>query len=273
MGKVNRKTPDNSNVYQEVEGALGGPVFGSPAYFNGYLFYGPINSTLKQFTFHGGLLSTNATSATTTSFDYRGSTPSISSSGNESGIVWAYENAFSGQAVLHAYNALDLTQELYNSTQAPNGRDAFGAANKFIVPTICNGKVFVASQSSVAVFGLLAPRATQNVTQWVKINREEDPADREDGNIAVKISVTNTETETITGPISLVFDELNPECCVSDPKGSTTTATPTGSFYVNFTPSSGELVKDQTETRIVKFRSATETIRYRPRVLAGAGIP
>jgi len=273
MGKVNRRTPDNSNVYQEVQDALGGPVFGSPAYFNGYLFYGPINSTLKQFTFHGGLLSTYATSATTTSFDYRGTTPSVSSSGNESGIVWAYENAFSGQAVLHAYNALHLTQELYNSTQAPNGRDAFGAANKFIVPTICNGKVFVASQSSVAVFGLLAPRPTQNVTQWVKINRKEDPADREDGKIAVKISVTNTGTETITGPISLVFDELNPECCVSDPKGSTTTAAPTGSFYVNFTPSSGELVKDQTETRIVKFRSATETIRYRPRVLAGAGIP
>ena len=198
--------------------------------------------------------------------------PSVSSSGNESGIVWAYENAFSGQAVLHAYNALHLTQELYNSTQAPNGRDAFGAANKFIVPTICNGKVFVASQSSVAVFGLLAPRPTQNVTQWVKINRKEDPADREDGKIAVKISVTNTGTETITGPISLVFDELNPECCVSDPKGSTTTAAPTGSFYVDFTPASGELMKAQAETRIVKFRSATETIQYHPRVLAGAGI-
>jgi hypothetical protein len=272
MGKVNRRTPDNSNVYQEVQDALGGPVFGSPAYFNGYLFYGPINSTLKQFTFHGGLLSTYATSATTTSFDYRGTTPSVSSSGNESGIVWAYENAFSGKAVLHAYNALDLTQELYNSTQAPNGRDAFGAANKFIVPTICNGKVFVATQNSVAVFGLLATRAAQNVTQWVKINREEDPADREDGNIAVKISVTNTGTETITGPISLVFDDLNPENCVSDPKGSTTTAAPTGSFYVDFTPASGELMKDQAETRIVKFRSATETIQYHPRVLAGAGI-
>jgi hypothetical protein len=272
MGKINQKTPDNSNVYQEIQDALGGPVFGSPAYFNGYLFYGPINSTLKQFTFHDGLLSTNATSATTTSFNYRGTTPSISSLGNESGIVWAYENAVSGKAVLHSYNALDLTQELYNSTQAPNGRDGFGAANKFIVPTICNGKVLVASQNSIGVFGLLAPRAAQNVTQWVRISREEAPADREDGNIAVKVSVTNTGTETITGPISLVFDDLNPECYVPDPKGSTTTAAPTGSFYVDFTPSSGELMRGQTETRIVKFRSATETVQYRPRALAGAGI-
>jgi hypothetical protein len=271
MGKINRKTSDNSNVYQEVRDALGGPVFGSPAYFNGYLFYGPINSTLKQFTFHHGLLSANPTSATTTSFNCRGTTPSISSFGNKSGIVWAYENALSGKAVLHAYNALDLTQELYNSTQASNGRDAFGAANKFIVPTICNGKVFVASQNSVGVFGLLAARAPQNVTQRVRINREEDPADREDDNIAFRISVTNTGTDTITGPISLVFDDLNQESYVFDPKGSTTTG-PTGSFYVDFTPSNGELIKDQTETRIVKFRSATETVQYRPRVLAGAGI-
>jgi hypothetical protein len=74
--------------------------------------------------------------------------------------------------------------------------------------------------------------------------------------------VTNTGTDTITGPISLVLD----------PDGSTTAAAPTGSFYVNFTPASGELLKDQTETRIVTFRSATETVQYRPRVLAGVGI-
>jgi hypothetical protein len=273
MGKINLETPDNSNVYQDIQHALGGNgVFGSPAYFNGYLFYGPVNATLKQFTFHNGLLSASATSATANAFGYPGTTPSISSSGNKSGIVWAYENAVSGNAVLHAYNATDLTQELYNSAQAPNKRDAFGANNKFIVPTICNGKVFVASTNSVGVFGLLAVNAAQNVTQWVKIDWEEDPADREDDNIAVKISLTNTGPQTITGPISLVFDNLNPAAYVLEPDGSTTTAAPTGSFYVDFTPSSGELMKHQSETRIVRFRSATETVQYRPRVLAGAGI-
>jgi hypothetical protein len=272
MGKINQQTSDNSNVYQEVQNALGGGIFGSPAYFNGYLFYGPVNATLKQFAFHDGLLSTSATSATTNSFGYPGTTPSVSSSGTESGIVWAYENASSGTAVLHAYNALDLTQELYNSTQAPSNRDTFGAGNKFIVPTICNGKVFVASTNSVGVFGLLAVKAAQNVTQWVKVDREEDPADREDDNIAVKISLTNTGIQTIAGPITLVFDDLNPESYVLAPDGSTTTVAPTGSFYVDFTPSSGELVKDQTEIRVIRFRSATETVQYRPRVLAGAGI-
>jgi hypothetical protein len=272
MGKINLKTYDNSNVYQEIRNALGGSVFGSPTYFNGYLFYGAVNATLRQFTFHAGLLSASATSATANTFNYRGATPSVSSAGNESGIVWAYENASTGDAVLHAYNALDLTQELYNTTQAPNKRDAFGAANKFIVPTICNGKVFVATTNSIGVFGLLAATVVQNVTQWMKVDREEDPADREDGDIPLKISVTNTGPQTITGPVSLVFDDLNPESYVLDPDGSTTMAAPTGSFYIDFTPSSGELMKDQTETRIVRFRSATETVQYRPRVLAGVGI-
>jgi hypothetical protein len=272
MGKINLKTSDNSNVYQEIQSALGGAIFGSPAYFNGYLFYGAVSATLRQFTFHDGLLSTNATSATATSFGYPGTTPSVSSSGSNSGIVWAYENAPSGDAVLHAYNAVDLTQELYNSTQAPNKRDAFGTGNKFIVPTICNGKVFAATTDSVGVFGLLVVKAAQNVTQGVKVDRQEDPADREDDDIAFKISLTNTGTETIAGPISLVFDDLNPEAYVLDPDGSTTTAAPTGSFYVDFTPSSSQLMKDQTETRIVRFRSATETVQYHPRILAGAGI-
>jgi hypothetical protein len=175
-------------------------------------------------------------------------------------------------AVLHAYNALDLTQEFYNTTQAPNKRDVFGPANKFVVPTICNGKVFVATTNSVGVFGLLAARVAQNVIQWMKVDREEDPADREDGNIPLKISVTNTGLKAITGPVTLVFDDLNPESYVLDPDGSTTMAAPTGSFYIDFTPSSGQLMQGQTETRIVRFRSATETVQYRPRVLAGAGL-
>jgi hypothetical protein len=70
-------------------------------------------------------------------------------------IVWAYENPTpaGGPAVLHAYDAAYLS-ELYNSNQVPQ-RDQFGEANKFITPTICNGKVFVGTTNSVGVFGLL----------------------------------------------------------------------------------------------------------------------
>ena len=79
--------------------------------------------------------------------------PASRQTGRSNGIVWAIENT--GTAVLHAFAANDLTQELYNSNQAPNGRDHFGSGNKFITPMIADGKVFAATTNSVAVFGLL----------------------------------------------------------------------------------------------------------------------
>ena len=57
--------------------------------------------------------------------------------------------------MLHAYDATNLTHELYNSAQAPGGRDQFGAGNKFITPAIADGMVFVGTPDGVAVFGIL----------------------------------------------------------------------------------------------------------------------
>ena len=66
--------------------------------------------------------------------------------------MWAAENG--SNAVLHAYDASNLSKELYNSNQAPGGRDNFGAGNKFITPTVANGKVYVGTTTGVGVFGL-----------------------------------------------------------------------------------------------------------------------
>ena len=78
---------------------------------------------------------------------------SISANGSANGIVWAAENA--DEAVLHAYDASNLATELYNSNQAAGERDQFGMGNKFITPTIANGKVYVGTTNGVGVFGLL----------------------------------------------------------------------------------------------------------------------
>ena len=67
--------------------------------------------------------------------------------------MWAAENV--NPAVLHAYDATDLARELYNSTQAANGRDSAGAGNKFIAPSVADGKVFLGTTNSVGVVGLL----------------------------------------------------------------------------------------------------------------------
>ena len=149
MGKFNSAS---NNIYQELDRALPGGVFGMPAYFNNTIFYGSEGSTLKAFSITNARLSTAPTSQSSITFAYPGSTPSISANGSSSGIVWAHENT--NPAVLHAYNAADLTQELYNSNQS-GARDQFGAGNKFITPMIANGKVYVGTTNGVAVFGLL----------------------------------------------------------------------------------------------------------------------
>lgn len=149
MGKFNSAA---NNIYQELNGALPGGVWAMPAYFNNNVFYGSVGSTLKAFSIMNARLSSAPASESSGTFVYPGTTPSISANGTSNGIVWTHENT--NPAVLHAYNASDLTQELYNSNQAGT-RDQFGAGNKFITPTIANGKVYVGTTNGVAVFGLL----------------------------------------------------------------------------------------------------------------------
>jgi hypothetical protein len=148
MGRFNSAS---NAIYQDVAGGLSGGVWSMPAYFNGTLYYGASGDNLKAFKFTNARLSSTAASKSPRTFSYPGSTPGISASGTANGIVWAVEN--SNPAILHAYDAADLSHELYNSSQAPGGRDAFGAGNKFITPTIVNGRVFVGTAAGVAVFG------------------------------------------------------------------------------------------------------------------------
>jgi hypothetical protein len=153
MGKFN---PNNNDaIWQELPGVLGGGVWSTPAYFNGAVYYGPQGGPLLAFTLSNAMLSAAPSSQSAASFAYPGTAAAVSASGTANGIVWAHENAGSGAAVLHAYDATNLAKELYNSTQAANGRDSFGAANKFITPTIADGKVLVGTTSGVGVFGLL----------------------------------------------------------------------------------------------------------------------
>jgi outer membrane protein assembly factor BamB len=152
MGKFN--PANNSQIYQDLNGQLAGPVFGMPAYFNGAIYYGAVGDRLKAFPMTNAVVAGAPSSRSPNAFPYPGTTPSISSNGATDGIAWVAENT--NPAVLHAYNAADLSHELYNSNQAGNGRDHFGAGNKFIAPMIAHGKVYVGTTNGVGVFGLVA---------------------------------------------------------------------------------------------------------------------
>jgi outer membrane protein assembly factor BamB len=155
MGKFNpANNPMDSNIYQELPGAMAGLVYSTPAYFNGVLYYGADGDTLKAFPLTNAKLATTPSSHSSVTFPHPGPTPSISANGSQNGIVWALESNLGSAGVLHAYDPANLAHELYNSTQA-GGRDSFGNGNKFIAPMIVNGKVYVGTQTGVAVFGLL----------------------------------------------------------------------------------------------------------------------
>ncbi|MCU1296400.1 MAG: outer rane biosis protein BamB [Acidobacteriaceae bacterium] len=155
MGEFNA---NSNNIYQELSSSLPGGIWSMPAYFNGKLYYGPVGQPIYQFKFSQAKLS-GPVMQTANSFGYPGATPSVSSRSIHNGIVWASEN--SSPAVLHAYDATTLA-ELYNSNQVASGRDHFGNGNKYIIPTIAHGKVYIGTTNGVAAFGLLPNKAAVN---------------------------------------------------------------------------------------------------------------
>ncbi|HET8910116.1 MAG TPA: hypothetical protein VFN23_01545 [Ktedonobacteraceae bacterium] len=148
IDKIIQETPPNT--------AHGG-VWGTPAYWNGsknqYVYVSGVGDHLKAFKFVNGKLSLPASSQTSQTFDFPGANPVVSSNANASGtgIVWTLDDT----ATLRAFNAEDLSDELYNSKQ--NGsRDKPGSYVKFSVPTIANGEVFVGTKNSLVIYGELA---------------------------------------------------------------------------------------------------------------------
>ncbi|HEY6456929.1 MAG TPA: hypothetical protein VIY90_16775 [Steroidobacteraceae bacterium] len=152
LGKFN---PNTNQAYQILPGALPGRLFAAFAYFGGNVYVADDDGTLKAFTVTQAQLSSAPTSQSSTMFPHPGCSPAVSANGQNNAILWAVVSGPGAPAELHAYNPANLQQEYYNSTQAPNSRDAFGDGEKFITPVIANGKVFVGTPNGVAVFGVL----------------------------------------------------------------------------------------------------------------------
>ena len=161
--------PGGSNsVIQTVQVCNDGfnNIFSTPVYWNGAIYYHCNDNVIQAFSWNANsatapLSTSPIASGNVTYTKYHGATPSLSSNGATNGIIWDidnsnYETTGTGTqpCVLHAYDATNLN-ELYNSSQAANGRDTAGYALKFTVPTIANGRVFVPTSNELDIYGPL----------------------------------------------------------------------------------------------------------------------
>jgi hypothetical protein len=171
MGGYNATT---DQVVQELPTEVGG-LWSTPAYWQGTVSGGlqnmiytvGFNDSPTMFVISNGQIQTPPASiATNFVFGYPGASPVISANGTTGGILWAIDSSqwkTPGPAILYAFDATDLTNELWDSSISAN--DNPGNAVKFTNPTVANGKVYMGTATQLAVFGLpLSPTPTPTAT-------------------------------------------------------------------------------------------------------------
>ncbi len=150
----------NTNALQDLPNAAKG-LWSTPAYWNGNVYvwgsgdHGGFD-TAKLFKVNSGVMDKTPSSVSGFTSGHPGVTFSVSSHGVDDGIAWAVRvDAFNtrGNAILYAFDATDLTNVLWES-DTNSGRDAPGIANKFAVPVVTNGKVYISAMKEVSVYGL-----------------------------------------------------------------------------------------------------------------------
>ncbi len=115
------------------------------------------NDPLKAFAMVSGKFNTTPVSQNSFLPNFPGGILALSSNGTagSGGILWAVTASATDATagVLHAFDATNVATELWNSSM--NSADTLGSLAKFNVPTVANGKVFVATFSNqLMVYGL-----------------------------------------------------------------------------------------------------------------------
>ena len=157
-------SPNGNQIVQTLTGQLACCTGGITAWWNNTVYVTSVFDNMKAFSFDPltGRLSNVPVSQTAQAFLYPPPFFSISSNGDTNAIVWALDtdtyvhrsNSTGQPAVLRAFDARDLSREIYNSNEN-FPQDKAGKAVKFTVPTVANGKVYVGTQDELSVYGLL----------------------------------------------------------------------------------------------------------------------
>jgi len=223
----------DTQIIQSIQHASSGELVSVPAYWNGNVYLSGQSDHIKAFSLSNDLLSPQPTSQT--SMLAGPGSVSITSNGSNNGILWAIQG--NNPATLYAFNASNLSTELYSSAQAKAQRDKLGSVPKFVAPTIANGKVYVGGWSTVTVYGLLPlilPVAGNNQSAYVgttlPVPLQLQTADAYQGNPIPNASVTCKD-----GGVLGSFSAVMPMVTNSQGQASTTYTLPKKSLNITIT--------------------------------------
>ena len=157
-------TTSSTNALQDISGVVpqAKGFWSTPAYWQGNVYMWAENNVPMLFKLNAGVMDTQPASKSPITSAYPDPSFSVSSNGTQNGIAWAVRvDQFNtkGPGVLYAWEANDLTSTIYQSDTNPT-RDNVGPANRFSIPVVTNGKVYVAAQKEVDVYGLLNGQPT-----------------------------------------------------------------------------------------------------------------
>jgi len=170
MGKLcSTCTAGDTQIVEEIP--LGSHGNTTPVYWNNILYFSAASNPVTAYTLNNGAL---VIPASAQSAALPGPSHAvITASGNSNGILWV----INGGKTLFAMDAIRLST-LYNSDQAANGRDALPPLAHFATPIAADGKVFVGTQNSLIVYGLLP---LPNLTDLTETSVTNPPATVLDG--------------------------------------------------------------------------------------------
>ena len=155
-GYVASTGPTSTNALQDIPGVSPGGFWNTAAYWNGNVYMWGDNDVAKLFKLNAGVMNTTPSSQAKITSAFPSPSFSVSSDGAANGVAWAERSDqfnTDGPGVLYAWDANDLTTPIYES-DTNSTRDAGGPANKFSIPLVTNGKVYVAANGEVDVYGL-----------------------------------------------------------------------------------------------------------------------
>jgi hypothetical protein len=234
LGKYNA---NDSQVVQKENITAGGQFRGGPVYWNrsaangGPLLYNwGSGDVVKAFSFNGSTFSAAPSDMGTGNAIFPGGMLALSANGGQhgSGLLWSTTlyPSLPAIGILHAFDAENLSNELWNSMMSPT-RDSYGGFAKYAPPLIANGKVYVPTFSKkVAVYGLgiTPPAFTVSPTSLAFGNVQVNAA-----SAAQSVTVTNSGSAalpitsiTFWGASASQFSQTN-TCGASIPVGSTCT--------------------------------------------------